>query len=77
MRKSGIKRHFCLALFSKIEIDDNPVYHGNVFRAPRDHHVSITKVHWHDPINIRHITEAILALSLERGKAAKIPKKIS
>jgi site-specific DNA recombinase len=71
-----IKRHFCLALFSKIEIDDNPVYHGHEFRAPRDHHVRVTTVRWHDPINIRHITEAILALSLERGKKAVKPKKI-
>ena len=61
-----IKRHFCLALFSKIAVDDDAIYHSNLFRAPRDHHVSITNVKWHEPINIRHITEAILALSLER-----------
>jgi hypothetical protein len=71
-----IKRHFCLALFSKIEIDDDPVYHGNVFRMPRDHHVRVSNIVWHDPINIRHITEGILALPLERGNGATKPNKV-
>ena len=66
--RPAIKRHFCQALFSKASIDDQVTMHMQVFRAPRDHNVSVTDVKWHQPINIRHLTEAILALSLERGK---------
>jgi DNA invertase Pin-like site-specific DNA recombinase len=63
-----IRRHFCQALFEKLAIDDQVIYQKHQFRAPRDHHVNITQVKWHEPINIRHLTHAILALSLERGK---------
>ncbi len=63
-----IKRHFCLALFSEASVDDRPTKYVSGYNLPRDHNVSVTKVIWHDPINIRHITEAILALSFQRGK---------
>lgn len=73
-----IKRHFCQALFSKVAVDDQVNMRVQVFRAPRDHNVSVTNIRWHEPINIRHLTEAILALSLERGirKEAKRNKAI-
>ena len=66
--RPAIKRHFCQALFSKVAVDDQVTMHMQVFRAPRAHNVSVTNVRWREPINIRHLTEAILALSLERGK---------
>jgi len=61
----AIKRHFCLALFAEAYVDDQPTSYILGHSLPRDHHVSITDVKWHEPINIRHITEATLALSLK------------
>ncbi|MFA5157894.1 MAG: recombinase family protein [Patescibacteria group bacterium] len=60
-----IKRHFCQALFSEIAINDQPDGQMKVYWWQKEHHVTV-KVNWHQPINIRHITEAILMLSLER-----------
>lgn len=62
-----IKRHFCQALFSEIAVNDKVTYASTIenCRCVRDHKVTI-RVNWHNPINIRHLTEAILMLSLER-----------
>lgn len=60
-----IKRHFCQALFSEINVNDRPNGQMKVYWWQKEHHVTI-KVNWHQPINTRHITEAILALSLEK-----------
>jgi site-specific DNA recombinase len=62
----AIKRHFCLAFFSKISIDDNVNYDKDQWPRPRVHVVEVTKVKWHEPMNIHPISEAILALSLQR-----------
>lgn len=62
----AIKRHFCLAFFSKVSIDDHVTIQKQQWRAPRHHYVQVTKVNWHEPMNIHPITEAILALSLQR-----------
>ncbi len=64
----AIKRHFCLAFFSKAAIDDHVIIQKQQWHAPRHHYVQVTKVNWHEPMNVRHITEAILALSLQRRK---------
>jgi DNA invertase Pin-like site-specific DNA recombinase len=64
-----IKRHFCQALFSEIAVNDQPNGQMKTYWWIKEHHVTI-KVNWHNPINIRHITEAILALSLERSVSA-------
>lgn len=66
----AIKRHFCLAFFSKVAVDDHVTVQKHQYGSPRTHYVRVTKVNWHEPINIRHITEAILALSLQRSKKA-------
>ena len=62
-----IRRHFCQALFSEIAVKDKVTYASAIenCRCVKDHKVTI-EINWHDPVNIRHITEAILALSLER-----------
>ena len=62
-----IKRHFCQALFSEIAVNDQPDGQTKKYWWIKEHHVTI-KVNWYQPINIRHITEAILALSLERSE---------
>jgi hypothetical protein len=62
----AIKRHFCLAFFSKVAIDDHVTIQKQQWPAPRHHYVQVTKVNWHEPMNIHPITEAILALSLQR-----------
>ncbi|MGH7157249.1 MAG: recombinase family protein [Candidatus Saccharimonadales bacterium] len=66
----AIKRHFCLAFFSKAAIDDHVTIQKQQWRAPCHHYVEVTKVIWHEPMNIHPITEAILALSLQRRKKA-------
>lgn len=62
-----IKRHFCQALFSNIAIDDRPTDASpcKKYWWIKDHQISL-KINWHNPINIHHITETILALCLER-----------
>lgn len=62
-----IRRHFCQALFSEIAIKDKVTYASAIenCRCVKDHQVTI-EINWHNPINTRHLTEAILALSLER-----------
>lgn len=62
----AIKRLFCLAFFSKISIDDHVAYDKDQWPRPRVHLVEITKVAWREPMNIHPISEAILALSLQR-----------
>jgi site-specific DNA recombinase len=66
----AIKRHFCLAFFAKASIDDHVTVQKHKYGAPRTHFVKVTKVNWHEPMNMRHITEAILALSMQRRKKA-------
>lgn len=66
----AIKRHFCLAFFSKVSIDDHVTVQKHQYGSPRTHYVRVTKVDWHDPMSMHHITEAILALSLQRRKKA-------
>ena len=61
-----IKRHFCQALFSEIIINDQPNGQYKEYWWIKKHNVSI-KINWHKPINIHHLSEAILALSLERN----------
>ncbi len=70
----AIKRHFCLAFFAKAAIDDHVTIQRHQYGKPRTHYVRVTKVNWHEPMNMRHITEAILALSMERRK--KMVKKV-
>lgn len=63
-----IKRHFCQALFSWVEINDQ--ISTNTTKKMwwlKDHEVKVLDVNWHNPLNIRHITEAILSLALERN----------
>jgi len=62
----AIRRHFCKALFDKLAVDDEVIIQRNVYRYPREHHVTITKVIWQNPINIHHLTNAILAISLKK-----------
>jgi hypothetical protein len=63
-----IQRHFCQALFSEIAVKDKVTYANAIenCRCVKDHEVTI-EVNWHDPINIRHLTEAILMLSLKKS----------
>jgi len=65
---SVIKRLLCQALFSEIAVNDEVTYatSNENCRCVKGHEVSI-KINWHKPINIHRITEAILALSLEKG----------
>lgn len=62
----AIKRLFCLAFFSKISIDDEVTYDKDQWPRPRVHEVEVTKVNWREPMDIHPISEAILALSLQR-----------
>lgn len=66
----AIKRYFCLAFFAKASIDDHITIQKHTYGKPRTHYVRVTNVKWHEPLNIRPITEAILALSLGRSKKA-------
>ena len=65
---SVIKRLLCQALFSEIAVNDVVTYatSNENCRCVKGHKVSIS-INWHKPINIHRITEAILALSLEKG----------
>ncbi len=64
----AIKRHFCQAFFTDIVIDDQQTPCRREFGKQLEHNVKVTTVNWHEPINKRYITEAILALSLKKGK---------
>jgi DNA invertase Pin-like site-specific DNA recombinase len=71
-----IKLHFCRAYFSSVQVNDVPtIIPASPFPKRHwriiEHHVSIT-VNWHNPINIRQITEALLSLCLERDKESNI-----
>lgn len=71
-----IKRHFCQALFSEIIINDKPNGQYKEYWWIKKHNVRI-KINWHKPINIHHLSEAVLALSLERSnKMAGIEVKL-
>lgn len=65
----AIRRHFCKALFDKLAVDDGVIIQRNAYRYPREHHVTITKVMWQNPINIRHLTNAILAIALKKHRS--------
>lgn len=62
-----IKRHFCQAMFSDVSVTDEVTYASSIpnCRCVKSHSVSI-RINWHNPINTRHLTEAILMMSLER-----------
>ena len=55
------KQHFCKALFTRIVLDNHSVrVHGKL-----EHTVTPLDIVRTDPINIRQLTQAVLALSLE------------
>ena len=56
-----IRRYLCQALFSSIALDDQATFYNKRI----EHHVKVTGVNWNSPLNIHHLAEAVLALSLE------------
>jgi site-specific DNA recombinase len=64
----AIKRHFSRSFFSEILVSDERKPKKQRSGPQLDHNVTITEVRWHEPMNVRLITEAILALSLKSVK---------
>jgi hypothetical protein len=62
-----IKRLFCQAIFSKISVADEVTYASQKenCRCVKNHKVTLN-IEYNEPIDIRHLTEAILVLSLEK-----------
>jgi site-specific DNA recombinase len=58
-----IKRHFCNALFSTLKVENESTQPIARLGVARNHNVRITKVNWHESINIHHLSEALIVLS--------------
>lgn len=67
-----IKRHFCKAFFTKASIEDNRTPKKQHYGGSQvEHNVKVTHLELHTPVNVRHITEAILAVSLKSNEHRK------
>lgn len=60
-----IQKHFCQALLLSVKLDDRPTQSLEKYWWLKKHEVAITEVKWSTPINIHHLTEAILSLALK------------